>query len=66
MLAQIKNNHVNSEKLLAISYAESSKNLKNYAVLEMDILKDQNKIFIEVRDYDEFKEILQSLSDQLK
>lgn len=66
MLITVKNNNVPASKVLNLSYAQSAKNNKNYLIIEVDSLNpQQSKIFIEVNDEAEFKNLLVDIGKQL-
>lgn len=67
MLIQIKSNNVPKEKILNLSFAQSNKNNKNYLIVEVDSLNpQQSKIFVEVVDEAEFKNLLTEIAKQLQ
>jgi hypothetical protein len=63
-MIQVKNQWVNGNKIVSLSYAESEKNNKNYLILLLDT-KENNKIFIEVQNESEFMAIMQQVKNQL-
>jgi hypothetical protein len=66
-MIQIKNQWINGNKIVSISYAESEKNNKNYLIVLLDVLqKENNKIFIEVQNDSEFTAVLQQVKNQLQ
>ncbi len=66
-MIQIKNQWINGNKIVSISYAESEKNNKNYLIVLLDVSqKENNKIFIEVQNDSEFTAVLQQVKNQLQ
>lgn len=63
-MIQVKNQWINGNKIVSLSYAESEKNNKNYLILLLDT-KENNKIFIEVQNESEFMAIMQQVKNQL-
>lgn len=64
-MIQIKNQWINGNKIVSLSYAESEKNNKNYLIVLLDT-KENNKIFIEVQNENEFTAVLQQIKNQLQ
>ena len=64
-MIQIKNQWINVNKIVSLSYAESEKNSKNYIIVLLDT-KENNKIFIEVQNENEFTAILQQVKNQMQ
>ena len=66
-MIQIKNQWINGNKIVSISYAESEKNNKNYLIVLLDVSqKENNKIFIEVQNESEFTAVLQQVKNQMQ
>ena len=66
-MIQVKNQWINTNKIISISFAESEKNNKCYLIVLIDILtKENNKIFIEVANENEFTAILQQVKNQMQ
>ena len=66
-MIQIKNQWINGNKIVSISYAESEKNNKNYLIVLLDVSqKENNKIFIEVQNDSEFTAVLQQIKNQMQ
>ena len=63
-MIQVKNQWINDNKIVSLSYAESEKNNKNYLIVLLDT-KENNKIFIEVQNESEFMAIMQQIKNQL-
>jgi|LakMenE18May11ns_1017448.scaffolds.fasta_scaffold8395590_1 hypothetical protein len=64
-MIQIKNQWINGNKIVCLSYAESEKNNKNYLIVLLDT-KENNKIFIEVQNENEFTAVLQQVKNQMQ
>lgn len=65
-MIEIKNEFLNRLKLIGLSYAVSSKNNKHYLIIELDVIdRANNKKFIEVTNEEEYKEIINSVKNQL-
>ena len=66
-MIEIKNEFLNRLKVVGLSYAVSSKNNKHYLIVELDVLnKEANKKFIEVKDEEEYKQIINNVKSQLQ
>lgn len=66
-MIQIKNQWINGNKIVSLSYAESEKNNKNYLIVLLDVSsKENNKIFIEVQNENEFTAVLQQIKNQMQ
>ena len=66
-MIQIKNQWINGNKIVSLSFAESEKNSKCYLIVLLDVSnKENNKIFIEVQNENEFTAILQLVKNQMQ
>lgn len=65
-MIKIKNKHLNSNKVISLEYAVSEKNNKHYCIINIDSVNIESaKIFIEVRNEDEFNQIINEVKNQL-
>jgi hypothetical protein len=66
-MIQVKNQWINGNKIVSLSFAESEKNNKNYLIILLDVsVKENNKIFIEVQNENEFMAIMQQVKNQMQ
>lgn len=66
-MIQIKNQWINGNKIVSLSFAESEKNNKCYLIVLLDVSsKENNKIFIEVQNENEFTAVLQQIKNQMQ
>lgn len=66
-MIQIKNQWINGNKIVSLSFAESEKNNKCYLIVLLDVSnKENNKIFIEVQNENEYNAVLQQVKNQMQ
>ena len=65
-MIQVKNQWINSNKIVSLQFAQSEKNNKNYMIIVLDVISKENKIFIEVQTESEFTAILQQIKNQMQ
>ena len=66
IMIKIKNNYLNSNKVISLEYAVSDKNNKNYIIINVDTINLENcKIFIEVTGEPEFTQIVEQVKNQI-
>ena len=65
-MIKIKNQYLNSNKVISLEYAVSNKNNKNYIIVNLDTINIENcKIFIEVTGEQEFNQIVEQVKTQI-